>query len=100
MQGLYRYNDRWDNVNIHALRTHEDGTEQLYAKLYANTVEIPLQSIADDRDRIAELGISVSSDPNGGGIDPSQFANMGGAADAGTQGGNDDGVVDADFTEV
>ncbi|MBQ6250431.1 molecular chaperone DnaK [Ruminococcus sp.] len=40
--------------------------------------------------------------PNGGaqGIDPSQFANMGGAADAGTQGGNDDGVVDADFTEV
>ena len=40
--------------------------------------------------------------PNGaqGGIDPSQFANMGGAADAGAQGGNDDGVVDADFTEV
>ena len=33
-------------------------------------------------------------------IDPSQFANMGGAADAGAQGGNDDGVVDADFTEV
>ncbi len=40
--------------------------------------------------------------PNGGqgGIDPSQFANMGGAADAGAQSGNDDGVVDADFTEV
>ncbi|WP_295075776.1 molecular chaperone DnaK [Ruminococcus sp.] len=39
--------------------------------------------------------------PNGAqGIDPSQFANMGGAADAGAQGGNDDGVVDADFTEV
>ncbi|MBR6968299.1 MAG: molecular chaperone DnaK [Ruminococcus sp.] len=39
--------------------------------------------------------------PNGGaeGIDPSQFANMGGAADAGS-GSNDDGVVDADFTEV
>ena len=39
--------------------------------------------------------------PNGAqGIDPSQFANMGGAADASAQGGNDDGVVDADFTEV
>ena len=39
--------------------------------------------------------------PNGAqGIDPSQFANMGGAADAGAQGGSDDGVVDADFTEV
>ena len=39
--------------------------------------------------------------PNGAqGIDPSQFANMGGAADTGAQGGNDDGVVDADFTEV
>ena len=42
--------------------------------------------------------------PNGAagaqGIDPSQFANMGGAANAGAQGGNDDGVVDADFTEV
>ena len=39
--------------------------------------------------------------PNGAqGIDPSQFANMGGTADAGAQGGNDDGVVDADFTEV
>jgi len=39
--------------------------------------------------------------PNGAqGIDPSQFANMGGAADAGAQDGNDDGVVDADFTEV
>ena len=39
--------------------------------------------------------------PNGGaeGIDPSQFANMGGAAGSGS-GSNDDGVVDADFTEV
>ncbi len=39
------------------------------------------------------------ANPNGaqGGIDPSQFADMaGGQAD----GGNDDGVVDADFTEV
>ena len=41
------------------------------------------------------------ANPNGGaeGIDPSQFANMGGAADAASSSG-DDGVVDADFTEV
>ena len=40
------------------------------------------------------------ANPNGAqGIDPSQFANMGGAGEAPT-GGNDDGVVDADFTEV
>ena len=38
--------------------------------------------------------------PNGAqDIDPSQFANMGGAADAASSSG-DDGVVDADFTEV
>jgi len=44
------------------------------------------------------------ANPNGGaeGIDPSQFANMGGAgaADTGSSSSNDDGVVDADFTEV
>ncbi len=43
--------------------------------------------------------IYQQTNPNGGaeGIDPSQFADMaGGQAD----GGNDDGVVDADFTEV
>ena len=39
------------------------------------------------------------ANPNGEGIDPSQFANMGGAA-ADNNGGNDDGVVDADYTEV
>ncbi len=44
--------------------------------------------------------IYQQANPNGGagGVDPSQFANMGGAADNG--GSNDDGVVDADFTEV
>ena len=46
--------------------------------------------------------IYQQANPNGGeagGIDPSQFANMGGAA-ADNGGNNDDGVVDADFTEV
>ncbi len=39
------------------------------------------------------------ANPNGGegGIDPSQFADMAGGQ---AEGGNDDGVVDADFTEV
>ena len=43
--------------------------------------------------------IYQQANPNGGaeGIDPSQFAEMGGQPNGG---GNDDGVVDADFTEV
>lgn len=47
--------------------------------------------------------IYQQANPNGGGIDPSQFANMGGQEDNGSDdnnGGSDDGVVDADFTEV
>ncbi len=49
--------------------------------------------------------IYQQANPNGGagGIDPSQFANMGGAAaaeDTGKTASNDDGVVDADFKEV
>ncbi|MCM1006545.1 MAG: molecular chaperone DnaK [Ruminococcus flavefaciens] len=45
--------------------------------------------------------IYQQANPNGGaeGVDPSQFANMGGAA-ADNGDNNDDGVVDADFTEV
>ena len=42
--------------------------------------------------------IYQQANPNGEGIDPSQFANAAGAA--ADNGGNDDGVVDADFTEV
>ena len=46
--------------------------------------------------------IYQQANPNGGaGIDPSQFANMGGAAQADNGGNNGgDDVVDADFTEV
>ena len=43
--------------------------------------------------------IYQQANPNGGGIDPSQFAGMGGAAEGGSS-DSDDGVVDADFTEV
>jgi len=70
---------------------------------------------ADNNDEISKLKeelqkafydlsakIYQQANPNGGGIDPSQFANMGGAAQGGgnNDGNNDDGVVDADFTEV
>ncbi|MGN1089080.1 MAG: molecular chaperone DnaK [Huintestinicola sp.] len=45
--------------------------------------------------------IYQQSNPNGDSIDPSQFANMGGAQpNGGDSNGKDDGVVDADFTEV
>ncbi|MBQ1536746.1 MAG: Hsp70 family protein, partial [Ruminococcus sp.] len=44
--------------------------------------------------------IYQQANPNGDSIDPSQFANMGGAAGEAPNGGSDDGVVDADFTEV
>ncbi|MGN0580412.1 MAG: molecular chaperone DnaK [Ruminococcus sp.] len=45
--------------------------------------------------------IYQQSNPNGDSIDPSQFANMGGAQpNGGDSTGKDDGVVDADFTEV
>ena len=40
--------------------------------------------------------IYQQANPDGQGIDPSQFANMGGEAAS----PSDDGVVDADFTEV
>ena len=45
--------------------------------------------------------IYQQSNPNGDSIDPSLFANMGGAQpNGGDSNGKDDGVVDADFTEV
>ena len=72
--------------------------------------------MAEKRDYYEVLGLQKAfydlsakiyqqANPNGGagGIDPSQFANMGGAAGAGAAdngSSNDDGVVDADFTEV
>ena len=94
VQGLYRYNYRWDNVNTAALEAHEGGYEQLYAKLYANDAETPLQSIADERDRIAELGISVSGDPNGGGMPYS----MTDASHCFSAGLYDDNVVEVEVT--
>ena len=60
-----------------------------------------IKSLKDDLQKsFYDLSAKIyqQANPNGGGIDPSQFANMGGEAD--TSSSNDDGVVDADFTEV
>ncbi len=92
VQGLYRYNNRGNNVNVNALTAHEEGYEQLYAKLYANDVETPLQSIVDERDRITELGISISDNPNGGGMPFS----MTDASHCFTAGLYDDNVLEVD----
>ncbi|MCQ2490638.1 MAG: molecular chaperone DnaK [Ruminococcus sp.] len=59
-----------------------------------------IKSLKDDLQKaFYDLSAKIyqQANPNGGGIDPSQFANMGGEADTSA---NDDGVVDADFTEV
>ena len=65
-----------------------------------------IKSLKDDLQK-AFYDISAKlyqqANPNGGaagGIDPSQFANMGGASTDKGSDNNDDGVVDADFTEV
>ena len=60
-QGFYRYNTDWGrNTNSIALESHQDGTEQLYAQLYANGQSTPLQSIASEADNIALLGLQAS----------------------------------------
>ncbi len=61
-----------------------------------NSAEI--KSLKDDLQKaFYDLSSKIyqQANPNGEGIDPSQFANMGGEAPS-----PDDGVVDADFTEV
>ena len=81
------------------------------ANIEAKCTALKSAIAADNNDEISKLKeelqkafydlsakIYQQANPNGGGIDPSQFANMGGAAQDG--GNNDDGVVDADFTEV
>lgn len=65
LQGFYRYNNTSENTNLIALETHTDGTEQLYANLYAKSgateVSDPMQSIASEIDNISNLGIYTSN---------------------------------------
>ena len=60
-QGFYRYNNTTDNVNTVALTTHNNGTERLYAQLYANNTYTTLQSIASEQSTIAAKGLAASN---------------------------------------
>lgn len=48
VQGYYRYNNTDANTNDVAKAAHADGTEVIYSYLYANDVEVPFASIADE----------------------------------------------------
>lgn len=48
VQGYYRYNNTTDNTNEVAIAAHADGTEVINSFFYANDVEMPFKSIADD----------------------------------------------------
>ncbi len=48
VQGFYRYNNTDGNTNDIAAATHADGTEHINSFFYANAVEMPLTSIADE----------------------------------------------------
>ena len=107
-----RYNRLYKDNNFltptNKTQTHREYTQNLkYEDIPAEVVErakmIMLQTIgaalAAKGTPIAEKVCRMSEEANGGegGIDPSQFADMAGGQ---AEGGNDDGVVDADFTEV
>lgn len=61
VQGFYRYNNSRDNTNSVAVSTHANGTEKLYAQLYAGNVSTPLQSIVSEQDHIAQLQLTASN---------------------------------------
>ncbi len=46
--GYYRYNNTEENTNQVAIDTHKDGTEVINSFVYANAVEVPFKSIADE----------------------------------------------------
>lgn len=48
IQGFYRYNNTNENVNDVAVAAHADGTEVINSFFYANEVEKPFISIADE----------------------------------------------------
>lgn len=58
VQGFYRWNNVWgNNTNWYAVVGHNNGTEQLYAELYANDDFTPLQSIASELEQMQLLGL-------------------------------------------
>lgn len=48
VQGYYRYNNTPDNTNDIAAATHADGSEHINSYFYANDLECPFTSIADE----------------------------------------------------
>ena len=55
VQGFYRWNDNGENTNWTARLAHQNGTEQLYAQLYAAGQSTPLQSIASELEQMQLL---------------------------------------------
>ena len=97
--------DFGDKVSADEKANIESKCASLKSAIEANNADEIKKLKEDLQKAFYDLSAKVyqQANPNGGaeGIDPSQFANMGGgAADADTSSSNDDGVVDADFTEV
>ena len=98
--------DFGDKVSADEKANIESKCASLKSAIEANNADEIKKLKEDLQKAFYDLSAKVyqQDNPNGGaeGIDPSQFANMGGAgaADTGSSSSNDDGVVDADFTEV
>lgn len=90
-QGYYRYNNTWENTSRIALEMHEDGSEKLFAMLFANDQSTPIQSIASECDKIAELGLQASN--------YGMPHSMGEAAQAMAEGLYSNNSVEVDVTE-
>lgn len=89
--------DFGDKVSADEKSAIEQKCAALKSAISANNAN-EIKSLKDDLQKaFYDLSSKIyqQANPNGEGIDPSQFANMGGEAPS-----PDDGVVDADFTEV
>lgn len=89
--------DFGDKVSADEKSAIEQKCTALKSAISANNAD-DIKSLKDDLQKaFYDLSSKIyqQANPNGEGIDPSQFANMGGEAPSA-----DDGVVDADFTEV
>jgi len=91
--------DFGDKVSADEKANIEQKAAALKAACEANNTDEIKKQKDDLQKAFYDLSAKIyqQANPNGQGIDPSQFANMGGEAEASS---NDDGVVDADFTEV
>jgi len=100
-------NDFGDKVSADEKANIESKCASLKSAIEANNTDEMKRLKEDLQKAFYDLSAKVyqQANPNGAqGIDPSQFANMGGAGAAddnsGSSSSDDDGVVDADFKEV